>query len=82
MKPLKASLSTSAPILSTHDFNKIFFKIEELFEIHDKFYSDLELRVSNWNFRQIIGDLFLCLVSLSINKSFFYNFLKALFALR
>lgn len=63
MKPLRASLATSAPILTTHDFNKIFFKVEELFKIHDKFFSDLELRVSNWNIRQIIGDLFLSLVS-------------------
>ena len=62
MKPLKGTLKTSAAILSTHEFNKIFFKVEDIFKMHDKFYNDLELRVSNWNIRQIIGDLFLSLV--------------------
>ena len=66
MKPLKLTIGTSGQVLSLSEFNKIFYKVEELYNIHSKFYSDLEVRVSNWSVRHIIGDLFLSLVSLCV----------------
>ena len=64
MKPLKLSIESSAPILTSVDYNKIFHKLDELHTIHTVFYNDLEARVSHWTDRHLIGDLFLSLVSL------------------
>ena len=63
MKPLKLSIESSAPILTLVDYNKIFHKLDELHTIHTVFYNDLELRISHWTDRHLIGDLFLSLVS-------------------
>lgn len=63
MKPLKLSIESSAPILTLIDYNKIFHKLDEIYTIHNVFYNDLESRVSHWNDRHLIGDLFLSLVS-------------------
>ena len=62
MKPLKLSIESSAPILTLVDYNKIFHKLDELHTIHSVFYSDLELRLSHWTDRHLIGDLFTSLV--------------------
>ena len=67
MKPLKFSIETSAPILTSVDYNKIFHKLDELRTIHTVFFNDLEARVSHWTDRHLIGDLFLSLVSLLRN---------------
>ena len=64
MKPLKLSIESSAPILTSVDYNKIFHKLDELHTIHTVFYNDLEARVSHWTDRHLIGDLFMSLVSL------------------
>ena len=62
MKPLRLTIGTSSQVLTMADFNKIFFKIEELHSIHSRFYNELEARVSYWNDKKIIGDLFITLV--------------------
>lgn len=42
MKALKATIATSKPVLSTDEFNIIFYKIPELFTIHQKFLAGLQ----------------------------------------
>lgn len=71
MKPLKLSIESSAPILTSVDYNKVFHKLDELRTIHTVFFNDLEERVSHWTDRHLIGDLFLSLVSL-IRKFFVF----------
>lgn len=63
MKPLKLSIESSAPILTMSDYNKIFNKLNELHIMHTAFCSDLEMRVSHWTDRHLVGDLFTSLVS-------------------
>ena len=63
MRPLRLTIGTTSQVLTSSDFEKIFYKVEEIHGIHTKFYNDLEQRVSNWSVRQIIGDLFMALVS-------------------
>ncbi|CAL8077876.1 unnamed protein product [Orchesella dallaii] len=46
MKALKATLATSKPVLSTDEFNIIFYKIPELFGIHQKFLAGLQHKSS------------------------------------
>ncbi|KAJ7387341.1 hypothetical protein OS493_004332 [Desmophyllum pertusum] len=49
MKPLKLSIESSAPILTSVDYNKIFHKLDELHTIHTVFYNDLEARVDQFD---------------------------------
>ena len=42
MKALKATLATSKPVLSTDEFNIIFYKIPELFTLHQQFLQGLQ----------------------------------------
>jgi hypothetical protein len=42
MKAIKATLATSKPVLSTDEFNIIFYKIPELFAMHQKFLAGLQ----------------------------------------
>lgn len=46
MKALKATISTSKPVLSTDEFNIVFYKIPELFSIHQKFLAGLQHKSS------------------------------------
>ena len=46
MKALKGTLATSKPVLSQDEFNIIFYKIPELFELHQKFLSGLQQKTS------------------------------------
>ena len=66
MKPLKASLATSKPVLSTDDFNIIFYKIPELFALHQKFLMGLQQKTPSMT----VGKHFECLVS-SLTTSVF-----------
>jgi len=42
MKAIKATLATSKPVLSTDEFNIIFYKIPELFAMHQKFLNGMQ----------------------------------------
>lgn len=64
MKFLKLFIELLVLILILVDYNKIFYKLDELYIIYIVFYNDLEVRVLYWIDRYFIGDLFLSLVSL------------------
>ncbi|KAL9981682.1 hypothetical protein ACROYT_G010421 [Oculina patagonica] len=83
MKPLKLSIESSAPILTSVDYNKIFHKLDELHTIHTVFYNDLETRVSHWSDRHLIGDLFLSLVDqFDIYREYILNYKTVLSTIR
>lgn len=63
MKPLRVSTESSQPIISAADFKLIFHRADELFTIHKDFIIALEPRIANWTDGQVIGDLFLMIVS-------------------
>jgi hypothetical protein len=46
MKAMKATFSTSKPVLTTDDFNIIFYKIPELYSMHHKFLVGLQDEIS------------------------------------
>lgn len=64
MKFLKLFIELLVLILILVDYNKIFYKLDELYIIYIVFYNDLEVRVLYWIDRYFIGDMFLSLVSL------------------
>lgn len=66
MKAMKLTFSTSKPVLSTDDFNIIFYKIPELHAMHQKFLIALQevSSVSKWE----VGKHFEKLVSFAVLK--------------
>lgn len=83
MKPLKLSMESSAPILTSVDYNKIFHKLDDLHTMHSVFYNDLETRVSHWSDRHLIGDLFLSLVDqFDVYKEYLLNYHTAMSSIR
>ncbi|XP_021961038.1 active breakpoint cluster region-related protein isoform X2 [Folsomia candida] len=76
MKAMKGTFSTSKPVLSTDDFNIIFYKIPELHSMHQKFLVSLqdESSVSKWE----VGKHFEKLAKeVDIYGSFLQNYSRA-----
>lgn len=48
MNAIKATLSTSQPVITEEEFNTIFYKISELHELHKNFLEGLKAAVSSW----------------------------------
>ncbi|KAL8199004.1 UNVERIFIED_CONTAM: hypothetical protein K2H54_031586 [Gekko kuhli] len=79
MKPLKATATTSQPVLTTQQIETIFYKIQDLYEIHKEFYDSLYPKVQNWDSSVILGHLFQKLASqLGVYKAFVDNYKIAL----
>ena len=69
MKPLKATISTSKPVMSNQDFDTLFYRVPEIREMHALFYSTLKPRLDTWSADTTVGDLFKQLVSLNMEGS-------------
>lgn len=65
MKPLKATATTSQPVLTIQQIETIFYKIQDIYEIHKEFYDNLCPKVQQWDSQVTMGHLFQKLVSLS-----------------
>ncbi|EAA12056.5 AGAP000865-PA [Anopheles gambiae str. PEST] len=46
MKAIRATLTTSQPVISEEEFQTIFFKIEDLHEVHSEFLTELQARLA------------------------------------
>lgn len=64
MKPLKATATTSQPVLTIQQIETIFYKIQDIYEIHKEFYDNLCPKVQQWDSQVTMGHLFQKLVSL------------------
>ncbi|XP_073716778.1 active breakpoint cluster region-related protein isoform X2 [Misgurnus anguillicaudatus] len=75
MKPLKATATTSKPVLTMEQIDTIFFKIQDIFEIHKEFYDALSPNIQQWNEKVTVGHLFKKLASqLGVYKAFLDNY--------
>jgi breakpoint cluster region protein len=63
MKAIKATLTTSQPVISEDEFSTMFYKIPELHALHQGFLDGLKRRTQNWDGRLTIGDHFRIMVS-------------------
>lgn len=63
MKPLKATATTSKPVLTIEQIDTIFFMIQDIFEIHKEFYDALSPNIQQWDEKITVGHLFQKLVS-------------------
>ena len=68
MKPLRATIGTSQPVMSAQDFDTLFFRVPELHELHSNFYQELKPRLDDWNADTAVGIMFKRLVSTKPQK--------------
>lgn len=64
MRPLKATATTSKPVLTMEQIETIFYKIQDIYEIHKEFYDALYPNIQQWDDKVTVGHLFQKLVSL------------------
>lgn len=63
MRPLKATATTSKPVLTMEQIETIFYKIQDIYEIHKEFYDALYPNIQQWDDKVTVGHLFQKLVS-------------------
>lgn len=68
MKPLKATATTSKPVLTLEQIDTIFFMIQDIFEIHKEFYDALSPNIQQWDEKVTVGHLFQKLVSVKCQR--------------
>ncbi|XP_061557719.1 active breakpoint cluster region-related protein isoform X2 [Phycodurus eques] len=79
MRPLKATATTSQPALTVKQVETIFYKIQDIFEIHKEFYDALLPNIRHWDEKVTVGHLFQKLASqLGVYKAFVDNYKVAL----
>ncbi|KAG7516984.1 active breakpoint cluster region-related protein isoform X1 [Solea senegalensis] len=79
MRPLKATATTSQPVLTIQQIKTIFYKIQDIFEIHKEFYDALLPNIQQWDEKVTVGHLFQKLASqLGVYKAFVDNYKVAL----
>uniref|UniRef100_A0A8C9TEI3 ABR activator of RhoGEF and GTPase n=1 Tax=Scleropages formosus TaxID=113540 RepID=A0A8C9TEI3_SCLFO len=75
MRPLKATATTSQPVLTNQQIETIFYKIQDIFEIHKEFYDALYPNIQQWDDKVTVGHLFQKLASqLGVYKAFVDNY--------
>ena len=62
-KPLIAISTTSQSIMTERDVNTIFYRTEDLFELHTALHEKLEPQLQNWSVSTCVGAFFMDLVS-------------------
>uniref|UniRef100_H3CMF2 ABR activator of RhoGEF and GTPase n=1 Tax=Tetraodon nigroviridis TaxID=99883 RepID=H3CMF2_TETNG len=78
MRPLKATATTSQPVLTIQQVDTIFYKIQDIFEMHKEFYDALLPSVQQWDEKVTVGHLFQKLASqLGVYKAFVDNYKEA-----
>ncbi|KAJ8342877.1 hypothetical protein SKAU_G00328050 [Synaphobranchus kaupii] len=78
MKPLKGTATTSQPVLTVQQIETIFYKVQDIFEIHKEFYDALYPHIQQWDDKVTVGHLFQKLASqLGVYKAFVDNYKAA-----
>ena len=58
MKAIRATLTTSQPVISEEEFGTMFYKIRELHGLHQNFLDQLRLKLDTWDNKTTIGEQF------------------------
>ncbi|XP_064619190.1 active breakpoint cluster region-related protein-like isoform X2 [Lineus longissimus] len=79
MKSLQAAEKTSQPVLPIEDISVIFFRLPEIYDIHEAFYDQLQPLVGKWNADSQVANLFKELVvqQFEVYKEYLLNYKKA-----
>ncbi|XP_060803118.1 active breakpoint cluster region-related protein [Amyelois transitella] len=83
MNAIKATLSTSQPVITEEEFNTIFYKISELHELHKNFLEGLKAAVASWDEPLSVGIHFKKMAeNINIYGAFLHNYGRATDAVR
>ncbi|XP_017067582.1 active breakpoint cluster region-related protein isoform X3 [Drosophila eugracilis] len=78
-KAIHATLNTSQPVIKEEEENTIFFKIDELYDLHTGFLSDLKTIVSHEGGDVLIGEPFRRLAeTFDLYSAFLHNYKNAI----
>lgn len=58
MKAIRATLTTSQPVISEDEFGTMFYKIPELHALHQTFLDGLRKKLDKWDSKTTIGEQF------------------------
>lgn len=76
-RAINATLTTSQPVISNDESETMFFKIEELYEVHSKFLKDLKDK-SNSDGDILLGETFKTLIAnIHLYSAFLHNYGRA-----
>ncbi|XP_049873106.1 active breakpoint cluster region-related protein isoform X2 [Pectinophora gossypiella] len=83
MNAIKATLSTSQPVITEEEFNTIFYKISELHELHKNFLEGLKTAVASWEEPLSVGSHFKKMAeNINVYGAFLHNYGRATDAVR
>lgn len=58
MKAIRATLTTSQPVISEDEYETMFFKIPQLHACHQEFLDGLRKKIDKWDSKTTIGEEF------------------------
>ena len=73
MRPLKATATSSQPVLTIQQVETIFYKIQDIFVIHKEFYDALYPHIQQWDEKVTVGHLFQKLVRAPLRLRVFFS---------
>ncbi|XP_046744957.1 active breakpoint cluster region-related protein [Diprion similis] len=78
MKAIRATLTTSQPVISEEEFGTMFYKIPELHALHRDFLEGLRKKLEKWDSRTTIGEHFKVMASnIGLYGAFLHNYARA-----
>ncbi|KAK2581864.1 hypothetical protein KPH14_002327 [Odynerus spinipes] len=78
MKAIRATLTTSQPVISEEEFGTMFYKIPELHALHQNFLDGLRKKTEKWDYKTTIGEQFKIMASnIGLYGAFLHNYARA-----
>ncbi|KAK9297825.1 hypothetical protein QLX08_008589 [Tetragonisca angustula] len=78
MKAIRATLTTSQPVISEDEFGTMFYKIPELHALHQTFLDGLRKKLDKWDSKTTIGEQFKIMASnIGLYGAFLHNYARA-----
>ncbi|XP_076675102.1 rho GTPase activating protein at 1A isoform X3 [Andrena cerasifolii] len=78
MKAIRATLTTSQPVISEDEFGTMFYKIPELHALHQTFLDGLRKKLEKWDSKTNIGEQFKVMASnIGLYGAFLHNYARA-----
>ncbi|KOC67113.1 Active breakpoint cluster region-related protein [Habropoda laboriosa] len=78
MKAIRATLTTSQPVISEDEFGTMFYKIPELHALHQTFLDGLRKKLEKWDNKTAIGEQFKVMASnIRLYGAFLHNYARA-----
>lgn len=78
MKAIRATLTTSQPVISEEEFGTMFYKIPELHALHQTFLEGLRKKMEKWDSKTTVGEQFKVMGSnIGVYGAFLHNYARA-----